>query len=187
GHGAKAGILIKNAEALEIFEKVDTLLVDKTGTLTEGKARIVAIESLASGLPADEILRLAASVEQSSEHPLARAVVAAAQEGNLKVAQAADFTSFTGAGATARVEGKSVAIGNERLFAELRIPFDDLSSKLEAMRRDGQTVTLLAIDGRPAALVGIADPMRSSTQEALSGLKQAGIRVIMLTGDNQVT
>ena len=187
GHGAKAGILIKNAEALEIFEMVDTLLLDKTGTLTEGKPRVVTIHSLASGLRTDEILRLAASVEQSSEHPLARAVVAAAKEKNFKLAPGADFKSFTGTGATAQVEGKSIAIGNERLFAELRIPLEDLGPQLEAMRRDGQTVTVLAIDGRPAALLGIADPIKSSTPEALSGLKQAGMRVIMLTGDSQVT
>lgn len=186
GRGATAGVLIKNAEALETMEKIDVLLVDKTGTLTEGKPKLAGVQLLTpTGL--DHVLRLAASVEQSSEHPLARSVVDAAKERGLKLSPAEDFKSITGAGVTAMVDGQQVAVGNERLLVQLGIAVDEIASRAGQMRREGQTVTVVAIGGRAVALLGIADPIKVSTSEALQGLREQGIRIVMITGDNRIT
>ncbi|HET7748058.1 MAG TPA: heavy metal translocating P-type ATPase [Terriglobales bacterium] len=186
GRGAHAGVLIKNAEALEILQKVDTLVVDKTGTLTEGKPRVMSV------LPEDsleqaELLRLAASLERGSEHPLAAALVRAAQERKLTVAEASEFRYLTGRGVTGRVDGREVAAGNERLFAELGIEAAGLLSRAESLRKEGQTVILVAMDRRPAGVMGIADPIKQSTPQAINELRAAGVRVVMLTGDSRAT
>jgi len=183
GRGARAGVLIKNAEALEILEKVDTLVLDKTGTLTEGKPSVESVVAVAGG---DEgaIVRLAASLEQASEHPLAAAVVAAAKSNGMTLATVSEFQSRTGLGVSGRVEGKIVAAGNEKLLQELRVVIDALQPRAEALRREGQTVMFVAVDGRAAGLIGIADPIKSSTPQALRDLKAAGLRIVMLTGDS---
>ena len=185
GRGARTGVLIRNAEALERLQKVDTLVVDKTGTLTEGKPRVVAIKAL-SGFEEGDTLRLLASAEAASEHPLARAIVKAAEERRVNIAPATEFESTTGGGVTATVEGKKVVAGSERFLGSRGIEGTTLRQEAEAMRGEGQTVTFVAVDGKPAALVGIADPLKSSTVEALAGLKQQGIRVMMATGDNRI-
>jgi Cu+-exporting ATPase len=186
GRGARAGVLIKNAEALEILQKVDTLVVDKTGTLTEGKPRVMSV------LPADsleqaELLRLTASLEGGSEHPLAGALVRAAEERKLALVAASEFRYLTGRGVTGRVEGREVAAGNERLFAELGIEGASLLARAQSLRREGQTVILIAVDRRAAGVIGIADPIKQSTPQAISELRAAGVRVVMLTGDSRAT
>jgi Cu+-exporting ATPase len=186
GRGARAGVLIKNAEALEILQKVDTLVVDKTGTLTEGKPRVMSV------LPADgheqaELLRLAASLERGSEHPLASALVRAAEERKLALAEAREFRYLTGRGVTGRVEGREVAAGNERLFEEIGVAAADLLSRAESLRAEGQTVILLAVDHLPAGVIGIADPVKESTPQAISELRAEGLHVVMLTGDSRAT
>jgi len=186
GRGAAAGVLVKNAEALEILERVDTLVVDKTGTLTEGKPRLVSIVS-ASGLDESELLRLAASLEQASEHPLAAATVGAARERGLNLSSTQAFQSRTGRGALGQVDGRSVAIGNQSLLHELGVEPGALEARADDLRRDGQTVVFVLIDGRPAGLLGIADPIKESAIGALSDLRREGIRLIMLTGDNRAT
>jgi Cu+-exporting ATPase len=186
GRGAASGILIRNAEALETMEKVDTILVDKTGTLTEGKPRLVSVVSLA-GYEEAEILRLAASLERSSEHPLAQAVLAGARERAVSPAAARNFQSHTGTGVTGTVDGRSVAIGNVRLFDALSIDAAPLRERAEELRRDGQTVMFVATDGHAAGMLGVADPIKSSTVEAIRLLHEAGVRVVMVTGDNRVT
>ena len=186
GRGATAGILIKNAEALEILEKVDMLVVDKTGTLTEGKPRLASVATLGE-LPADEILRLAAGLEQGSEHPLASAIVAGARERGQEPTAAQGFRSITGKGIVGTVGGRAVALGNLALFEELGIAPDDLPRRAEQGRREGQTVMLVAIDGKAAGLVGVADPVRASTPEAIRLLRAEGIRLVMLTGDSRTT
>ena len=185
GRGAMAGVLIKNAEALEVLEKVDTLVVDKTGTLTEGKPRLVSVVT-AAGLLESDLLRLAASLERGSEHPLAAAIVAGAQERTLALSAAKDFRSITGKGVVGRVEDRSVALGNRRLMDDLRLDVGDLGQHANALRRDGQTVMFVAVDGRVAGLVGVADPIKSSTPEALR-LLRVGVRIVMLTGDSRAT
>jgi len=185
GRGAMAGVLIKNAEALEILEKVDTLVIDKTGTLTEGKPRLVSVVT-AAGLLESDLLRLAASLERGSEHPLAAAIVAGAQERTLALSAAKDFRSITGKGVVGRVEDRSVALGNRRLMDDLRLDVGDLGQHANALRRDGQTVMFVAVDGRVAGLVGVADPIKSSTPEALR-LLRVGVRIVMLTGDSRAT
>jgi Cu+-exporting ATPase len=185
GRGAHAGVLIKDAEALEILEKVDTLVVDKTGTLTEGKPRVVSVLALdgnESGL-----IRTVASLEQSSEHPLGEAVVAAAKQRGLVLAVAPDFQSFTGRGVTGSVVGSAVAAGNEKLLQQLKVTFDALSEKARVLRASGQTVLFVAIDGSPAGLIGVADPVKASTPQALRDLKAEGLRIVMLTGDSRAT
>jgi Cu+-exporting ATPase len=184
GRGAQSGVLIKNAEALEHMEKVDTLVIDKTGTLTEGKPAVTAIVR-AAGFTEAEVLRLAASVERPSEHPLAVAIVRAAEERGLAMAPVSDFDSPTGKGAVGRVDGKRIAIGNARFLTELGVNVAALSDKAEELRKDGATAILMAVDGRVAGALAIADPVKASTAEALAGLK--GIRVVMLTGDNWTT
>jgi Cu+-exporting ATPase len=186
GRGAGAGVLIKNAEALERFEKVDTLVVDKTGTLTEGKPRVTAVIP-ADGFEMDELLRLAASLERGSEHPLAGAILAAAQEKQLTLGEVQDFNAPTGKGVTGMVDGKRVALGNAKLLAELGIDSGTLTQRAEELRAEGATVILTAVDGRVAGLLAIADPIKASTPDAIRALKEDGIRVVMLTGDNRTT
>jgi Cu+-exporting ATPase len=186
GRGAQAGVLIKNAEALERMEKVDTLVVDKTGTLTEGRPKVVAIVP-ADGFQENEILRLAASVERASEHPLADAIVAAAKERRLDLAAVDDFDSPTGKGATGKVDGQSIVLGNARYLASLGIATNEVDAEAERLRGDGATVINMAIDGKLAGLFAIADPVKATTPEALKALAAEGIKVIMLTGDNRTT
>jgi P-type Cu+ transporter len=186
GRGARAGVLIKNAEALEVLERVDTLVVDKTGTLTEGKPRLASITP-APGQAEAELLRLAASLEQGSEHPLAAAITRAAREKGLSLTGAQSFESQTGKGATGKVEGKAVAIGNQALVRELGLDPAVLAGHVEELRRDGQTVVFVVIDGRPAGLLGIADPIKESAPAAIADLRKAGLRVMMITGDHHTT
>ena len=186
GHGAQAGVLIKNAEALERMEKVDTLVVDKTGTLTEGKPKVVSIVP-AAGFQEDQLLRLAASVERSSEHPLADAIVRAAKEQNLTLNDVEEFDSPTGKGVTGKIEGKTVLLGNANFLKSLGIETQSLESQAEKLRGDGATVINIAVDGKAAGLFAIADPVKQSTPDALKALVAEGIKVIMLTGDNQTT
>ena len=186
GRGAEAGVLIKNAEALERMEKVDTLVVDKTGTLTEGKPKVVAIVP-AAGFQESEILRLAASVERASEHPLADAIVRAAKERNLDFGNVEEFDSPTGKGATGKVDGKTVLLGSANFLASLGIETQPLNEQGERLRGDGATVINVAVDGKLAGLFAIADPVKPSTPDALKALAEEGIKVIMLTGDNRTT
>lgn len=186
GRGARAGVLIKNAEALERFEKVDTLVLDKTGTLTEGKPAVVTIQ-MASNQTEDEVLRLAASLENKSEHPLAQAIVAAAKERGLALAEASDFDSPTGKGVVGVVEGRKVALGAEKYLAELNVVTTGLRPKAEELRREGATAIFLSVDGVAAAVFGIADRIKATTPDALAALKAQGIRLVMLTGDNRTT
>jgi len=186
GRGAQAGVLIKNAEALEHMEKVDTLVVDKTGTLTEGKPKVVAVVA-AAGFDENEILRLAASVERASEHPLADAIARSAKEKNLETSKVEDFDSPTGKGATGKVDGKTVALGNANFLASLGVESQSLYEPGERLRGDGATVINIAVDGRLAGLFAIADPIKPSTPGALKALAAEGIQVIMLTGDNKTT
>jgi Cu+-exporting ATPase len=186
GRGAQAGVLIKNAEALELLEKVDTLVIDKTGTLTDGKPRVMSVAG-APGRDENELLRLAASLEQGSEHPLGTAVVEAAKSRGLVLARANDFQSQTGRGVSGRVDDKNILIGNERLLHESGVSVASLAWKAEEMRRNGQTVILIAVDGQKAGLIGIADSIKDSAARALRDLKSEGLRVLMLTGDNRAT
>jgi Cu+-exporting ATPase len=186
GRGAHAGVLIKNAEALEILEKVDTLVVDKTGTLTEGKPRVVSVLA-APGQSDDELLRLVASVEQGSEHPLGAAVLNAAKERGLALAAVQSFQSRTGRGVIGQVDGRKIFVGNDGLFRENGISSADLAQKAEELRRDGQTVIFVALDGKPAGLIGIADPIKPSALQAVRDLKAEGLRLMMLTGDSRAT
>lgn len=186
GRGAQAGVLIRNAEALERMEKIDTLVVDKTGTLTEGKPKVVSIVP-AAGFAEDDVLRLAASVERASEHPLADAIVRAAKEKQLALSQVEQFDSPTGKGATGKVDGKTIALGNARYLASLGIATQALDAEADRLRQDGATVINMAVDGGLAGLFAIADPVKASTPEALKALAAEGIKVIMLTGDNRTT
>jgi len=186
GRGAMAGVLIKNAEALEILERIDTLVVDKTGTLTEGKPRLASLVT-APGHSESDLLRLAASLERGSEHPLAAAIVAGAEERKLTLSAAKDFRSVTGKGVAGRVEGRTVVLGNHRLIQDLGVPIGDLAERADALRREGQTAMFVAVDGRIAGLVGVADPIKESTPEALRLLRESGVRVVMLTGDSRAT
>jgi P-type Cu+ transporter len=186
GRGARAGVLIKNAEALEVLEKVDTLVFDKTGTLTEGKPTVESVIAVPDG-DESELVRLVASVEQGSEHPLGSAVIAAAKENNLTLSQASNFQSHTGLGVSGKVDGKTVYAGNEKLLQQAGVPIDALKAAAEDLRRNGQTVIFVALEGRPAGLIGIADPIKPSTPQALRDLKAAGLRVVMLTGDSRST
>jgi Cu+-exporting ATPase len=186
GRGATAGVLIKNAEALEVLEKIDTLVVDKTGTLTEGKPRLVSVAP-APRQSETEVLRLAASLERGSEHPLAAAIVAGAESKGLVLTPAQDFRSLTGKGVVGTVDGRRVALGNRKLLDELAVPASGLGDQAEALRRDGQTVMYVALDGEVAGLIGVADPIKPSTIEAIDLLRHSGVRVVMLTGDNRTT
>jgi len=186
GRGAQAGVLIKNAEALERMEKVDTLVVDKTGTLTEGKPKVVAVVP-ATGFEDSEALRLAASVEQASEHPLAAAVVASAKDRRLALSQVSAFDSPTGKGVVGMVDGRHITLGNAKFLREIGIATADLDDEAERLRADGATAIFLAVDGKIAAVMAIADPVKPTTSEALKLLAQDGVRVVMLTGDNRTT
>ena len=186
GRGAQAGVLIKNAEALERMEKVDTLVVDKTGTLTEGRPKVVAVAP-AAGFEESEALRLAASVEQASEHPLAAAIVASARERGLPMSPVSEFDSPTGKGAVGVVDGRRVRLGNAKFLHELGIDTADLDGEAERLRADGATAIFLAVDRKLAAVIAIADPVKPTTSEALKLLAQDGVRVVMLTGDNRTT
>ena len=186
GRGAAAGGLIKNAEALETLEKVNTLVVDQTGTLTEGKPRLVSTTALA-GYRETEVLRLAASLERGSEHPLAAAIVAGAEEKGLTLMPAQDFKSITGQGVTGHIEGRLVTLGNKHMMNELRVALDNASPSADAERKDGHTVMYVAVDGGVAGLIGVADPIKASTAEALQMLQEDGVKIVVLTGDNRVT
>lgn len=186
GRGAQAGVLIRNAEALERMEKVDTLVVDKTGTLTEGKPKVVSIVP-AEGFEEDEVLRLAASVERSSEHPLADAIVLAAKERKLDLATVTDFDSPTGKGVTGSVGGKVVLLGNAKFMNAAGVDTLALETRAEVLRSEGATVVNIAVDGALAGILAIADPVKATTPDALKALAAEGIKVIMLTGDNRTT
>ena len=186
GRGAGAGVLIKNAEALERMEKVDTLVVDKTGTLTQGKPSVTAVRT-ASNVTEDELLRLAASLERGSEHPLAVAIVEEAEKRGLALAKAADFDSPTGKGVFGTVEGRSIVIGNARFLAESGVETAALAAEAETLRRDGATAIFVAVDGEAAGIIAIADPIKPTTPAAIEALHREGIRIVMLTGDNRTT
>jgi Cu+-exporting ATPase len=186
GRGATAGVLIKNAEALEVLEKIDTLVVDKTGTLTEGKPRLVSVIPV-RGQDEGELLFLAASLERGSEHPLAAAIVNGAEERGVKLADAREFRSITGKGVVGSVEGKQVALGNRKLLEELHVEAGDPRDQSEELKREGQTVMYLVVDGAVAGLLGVTDPVKSTTPEAIRMLHDEGIRIVMLTGDNRTT
>ena len=186
GRGAHAGVLIKNAEALERFEKVDTLVLDKTGTLTEGHPSVTAVRP-ADGFDEAELLRLSASLERSSEHPLADAVVRAASDQNLVLSEASDFDSPVGRGVTGVVDGRRVALGNSRYLAEIGVDVGTLEVEAEALRQEGATAIFVAVDGAAAGVLGIADPVKATTAEAIRDLKASGLRLVMMTGDNRTT
>jgi P-type Cu+ transporter len=189
GRGATAGVLVKNAEALERLEQVDTLVVDKTGTLTEGKPKVTSILIL-DGRPEDDALRLAAALERSSEHPLAAAILRAAGDRGLSLPRVDDFHAEPGKGIFGTVDGARVALGNAAMMRDAGVPgtaIDDVAAKADALRRDGQTVVLLAVDRATVALIGVADPIKASTPEAIAALHKEGLRIVMLTGDNRTT
>jgi Cu+-exporting ATPase len=186
GRGAHAGVLVKNAAALEAMEKVDTLVLDKTGTLTEGKPRVTQVIAT-GGFHENELLRLAASLERASEHPLAAAIVRSAEEGGVPLSAASNFQSFTGQGVVGEVEGHVVGLGNAALLKFLKIDSSALAAPAQDLRSKGQTVMLIALDGQPAGLIAVADPIKTSTPEALNTLRRAGLRLVMLTGDNRTT
>ena len=186
GKGAQQGILIKNADALETLEKVDTIVVDKTGTLTEGKPKLVRVEPV-EGVSEEALLSSAAGVEASSEHPLAQAIIAGARERGVDVPSAQDFNSVTGEGAHAIVGGKSVAVGNKKMMQRAGADPSPLSASADDHRADGETVMFVAVDGKLAGMIGVADPVKETTPEAIQQLHRAGVRVVMLTGDNQKT
>jgi Cu+-exporting ATPase len=185
GRGAQAGVLVKNAEALERMERVDTLVVDKTGTLTEGKPSVVAI--VAQGIGESELLRLAASVERASEHPLATAIVAKAQDAGLELSKVEGFDSPSGKGAMGTVDGKAILLGNQGLMREQNVDIAPLTAKADELRGDGATAIFAAIDGRAAGIFAIADPVKATTPAALKALEGEGIHIVMLTGDNRTT
>ena len=186
GRGATAGVLIKDAAALESLERVDTLVVDKTGTLTEGKPKVLSVVA-AKGFEEDDVSRFAASLERGSEHPLAAAVIAHAEAKHLALTDSRDFRSLTGKGVIGTIEGRSVALGNESLFAEIKVEVAELADRAATLREDGQTVMFLSVDGKVAGLLGAADPIKASTQEAIASLRKDGVRVTMLTGDSKTT
>ena len=186
GKGATVGVLFKNAEAIEVLRKVDTLVVDKTGTLTEGKPKLVGVEA-APGMDEATLLRLAATLERGSEHPLAAAIVAGASERGVTLGKAANFESVTGKGVVGDVDGKHVALGNARLLESLGIDPGGLAARAESLRAEGQTVMFVSVDGAPAGLVGVADPIKQTTPEAIKALHEEGVRIVMLTGDSETT
>jgi Cu+-exporting ATPase len=186
GKGATAGVLIKNAEALERFEKIDTLVVDKTGTLTEGKPRVVAVVP-AEGFDDTSILSLGASLERSSEHPLAAAIVASARQRGVTIEEVLEFGSVTGKGVTGVIGGRRVAVGNAKLLQDIGVAAAALEARADELRRDGATAMFVAVDGRPAGVIAVADPIKATTPAALNTLRTDGIRIVMLTGDNRTT
>lgn len=186
GRGAHAGVLIKNAEALEFMEKVDTLIIDKTGTLTEGKPKLMEVVVM-EGFDQDNVLKLVGSLEKSSEHPLASAIVKGAEERGITLSTVNDFSSITGKGVKGTVDGKTIALGNKALLTSLGIDFTPLTAPAEQLRAKGQTAMFAAIDGKPAAVISVADPIKATTPEALKQLKVEGLRIVMLTGDSNAT
>ena len=186
GKGATMGVLFKNAEAIELLRKVDTLVVDKTGTLTEGKPKLVAVKA-ATGFEEDRLLQLAASLERASEHPLASAIVAGAEERGVRLLSTEGFESLTGKGVKALVDGAAVLLGNRRLMEDSHVDSGGLASEAEAMRGDGQTVMFVAVDGEPVGLIGVADPIKATTPDAIRQLHAEHIRIVMLTGDSRTT
>jgi Cu+-exporting ATPase len=186
GRGAQYGVLIKNAEALERFEKIDTLVVDKTGTLTEGKPRVTAVHA-AAGVAENDLLAIAASLERASEHPLALAIVQTAAERGLALKEATDFDSPVGKGVIGRVDGKAIAIGNRRFLGELGVDTTPLDNQAERLREEAATAIFVAIDKKISGLIGIADPIKATTLDALQSLREDGVAVVMLTGDNWTT
>ena len=186
GKGATFGVLFKNAEAIEVLRQVDTLVVDKTGTLTEGKPKLVALEAV-DGVEEKELLGLAASLERGSEHPLAAAIVAGAEERGVALREVSGFDSLTGRGVSGQVDGRTVVLGNQVLLDELDIGAGDLAARAEELRKEGQTVMFVAVDGKAAGLVGVADPIKETTVEAIRQLHEEGLRIVMLTGDNRTT
>jgi Cu+-exporting ATPase len=186
GKGAGAGVLIKSAESLERMEKVDTLVVDKTGTLTEGKPKVTSVVC-AAGMTDNDLLRLAASLERSSEHPLAMAVIAAARARNITSEEPTEFQSVTGKGVTGKVGARAVALGNKRLMADNGIELADLADKADVLRASGATALFVGVDGKPGGVIAIADPIKPTTRAALDALRADGIHIVMLTGDNKTT
>jgi P-type Cu+ transporter len=186
GRGAQVGVLIKSAEALERLEKVDTIVIDKTGTLTEGKPAVIAVRP-AGGWDEHELLRLAASLERSSEHPLATAIVQVAAKRGITLAEVRDFHAPAGKGVTGSIDGHSVVIGNRHLLSEAGVDPLPLEAEAEPMRQEGATAIFVAVDQKPAGVLAIADPIKATTPAAITALKTAGIRVVMLTGDNATT
>ena len=186
GRGARAGVLIKNAEALEVLEKVDTLVVDKTGTLTEGKPTLTTIVAVGS-VEEPTLVRLVASLERGSEHPLASALIRAAEEQKLTMSEARDFHYVPGKGVSGIVDGKAVLVGTERLLSDSGITTSELESRAESLRNEGQTTIFVAIDGKLAGILGVADPVKAGAPEAIRELKSQGMNILMLTGDNRAT
>ncbi|MDI1229277.1 MAG: copper-translocating P-type ATPase [bacterium] len=186
GRGAQMGVLIKNAESLERMEKVNTLVVDKTGTLTEGRPAVIQVVA-SEGFNEKQILAFAASLERGSEHPLARAIVMAAEEQKLSLEKVDDFNAPTGKGVTGKIQGQSIALGNIKLMQDVGVEIEALSNKAEELRQDGATVIFMAVSNQPAGLLAIADPIKKTTPEALKALKNLGIHIVMLTGDNKTT
>jgi P-type Cu+ transporter len=186
GRGATAGVLVRKAEALELLEKAKVLVVDKTGTLTEGKPKLVSVTPLGTHSE-EEIIRLVASLEQASEHPLAHAIVVAGKDHGLALPKTNDFESLTGKGVQGTVDGRKVLLGNRALLEQFQVPLDELVRQAEALREEGQTVMLVAIDGQPAGVIGVADPIKSTSSEAVRVLHHEGVRIIMLTGDSRTT
>jgi P-type Cu+ transporter len=186
GKGATAGVLFKNAEAIEVMRKVNILVVDKTGTLTEGKPKVVNVEAAADFEP-DKLLFFAASIELNSEHPLASAIISKAKEENIDPSKASSFNSVTGKGVKGEIEGRSVALGNQALMDDLKIDFGSLIERSNALRSEGQTVMFVAVDNAAAGIIGVADPIKASTPEAIQTLHNQGMKVIMLTGDSKTT
>jgi Cu+-exporting ATPase len=186
GRGAQAGVLIKNAEALERFEKIDTLVVDKTGTLTEGKPKVVAVRAVGS-VGEDELMRLAASLEQGSEHPLASAIGRAAADRKLALAKVEGFDSSSGKGVAGTVGGRKLVLGNRAMMQAAGIDVAALEGPANELRRDGATAIFAALDGKACGVIAIADPIKATTPDAVRALREAGVRVVMLTGDNRAT
>jgi len=186
GKAAQSGVLFSNAEAIEVMRKVDTLVIDKTGTLTEGKPRLETVV-VANGFDEQTLLRLAGSLERSSEHPLAEAIIAGARDRGVEIKDAERFQSVTGKGVIGEVDGHHVAVGNRSLLADLKLENSDLSRRAEQLRANGQTIMFVAIDGKPAGIIGVADPIKETTPDAIKQLHAAGIRLVMLTGDSRTT
>ena len=186
GKGATVGVLFKNAEAIEVMRQIDTLVVDKTGTLTEGKPKLVTVKAL-EGMDEATLLRLAACLERGSEHPLAAAIVKGAQDREIQLADAQNFEYVSGKGVAGEVDGRTVALGNRRLMEDRGVDLGGLAEAAESLRADGQTVMFLAVDGKAAGLVGVADPIKETTLEAIEMLHEEGIKIVMLTGDSRTT
>jgi Cu+-exporting ATPase len=187
GRGAHGGVLVKNAEALESMEKVDTLIVDKTGTLTEGKPRVVRVATADASLGDEELLRTAATLERSSEHPLAAAIVRAAEEKKLQLGDVNNFSAVPGHGVIGTVSGRRVLLGNAALLQDQKVDAASLEKQAAAAQSGGETVMFVSVDGKPAGFISVADPVKESTPEALQSLRAAGLHVVMLTGDNRNT